>query len=421
MHTNYHAKYYVKFYTLIALAIMLTSTPTIYANIRHTQASNPTAAHQADMSLLLALKNEQLDVAKKLIEEKPELINTYGPRGITPLIVAAAKGYTEIVELLIAHGANIHTRIEKGHTALTLAALTSNRDDNDTSPSIDRTTIVRALILAGADASILDKPTLPSSMQTIIASAEQQYAQHVRVTLETATQKNSSLSTQEIATLNALLLNAAIQGDHDTVSAIFKLGVANIETSDSNGNTLLLLAIEHKRELLVNDLLAQQANVNAQSRGNGHTALIKACMVNSPKIVSALLSYHADINAQDLNGLTPLHWAALHTNDGNNTAILEILLNLDQKRTHKVALESAPQKGLTPLMMAAISKNTEAIKLLIKAGADTTIIDIQAQHPTLTIDPAIRRLIAQLEKEQHPGLLSRFKNALANLFTHKTK
>lgn len=65
-------------------------------------------------------------------------------RGRTPLHIAASRGYTEIVSLLLAHGADPNLRDHMGNTPLHLAA------------AANKMSMVMLLLKAGADASCLN-------------------------------------------------------------------------------------------------------------------------------------------------------------------------------------------------------------------------------------------------------------------------
>ena len=102
-------------------------------------ASGSPVQQDEQASLLAAVAEEQPDLVRRLLEQgaDPE---SRGPDGYTVLMVATKKGHGEIVEILLAHGADPNAQEARyGGTALMLAAESGNLE------------IVRALLDVGAD------------------------------------------------------------------------------------------------------------------------------------------------------------------------------------------------------------------------------------------------------------------------------
>ena len=87
------------------------------------------------------------------------------------------------------------------------------------------------------------------------------------------------------------------------------------------GMTPLILASSAGKKGVVNILLKEQANVNAQNNG-GHSALQYAASKNWQSICDELLKHNADINISDKRGATPLHRAA----SKGNIQIVQLLV-----------------------------------------------------------------------------------------------
>jgi uncharacterized protein len=77
-------------------------------------------------------------------------------------------------------------------------------------------------------------------------------------------------------------------------------------------------------------------------------------------VCEQLLARDADVNKP---GWAPLHYAAT----GGHVAVLRLLLD-----KHAYIDASSPNES-TPLMMAAMYGNPDAVKVLLEAGADSTI------------------------------------------------
>jgi ankyrin repeat protein len=81
-----------------------------------------------------------------LLKDHPELVENKDSLGQTPLIVAVNHNKPEIMELLLANGADVNARDAKGHTPLILAMWVYNHDK-----------MVRLLLAKGADVNLEDR------------------------------------------------------------------------------------------------------------------------------------------------------------------------------------------------------------------------------------------------------------------------
>ena len=93
---------------------------------------------------------------------------------------------------------------------------------------------------------------------------------------------------------------------------------------------------------------------------NGETALHYAAQLGDRRMVQALLYYKAAVDPRDQFGNTPLHWAAQR----GDTAILQMLIDA------KAGIDPQNKQGVTPLMMAAKAGQGQAVRLLLRTGAD---------------------------------------------------
>ena len=93
---------------------------------------------------------------------------------------------------------------------------------------------------------------------------------------------------------------------------------------------------------------------------NGETALHYAAQLGDQRMAQALLYYKAAVDPRDQFGNTPLHWAAQR----GDTAILQMLIDA------KAVIDPQNKQGVTPLMMAAKAGQGQAVRLLLRTGAD---------------------------------------------------
>ena len=78
----------------------------------------------------------------KVLLESGAKVNEKNKDGITSLMVAASKGHADIVQVLITNGAKVNEKNRDGITSLMVAALNGH------------TETVKALLEAGADADV---------------------------------------------------------------------------------------------------------------------------------------------------------------------------------------------------------------------------------------------------------------------------
>jgi len=229
-------------------------------------------------------------------------------------------------------------------------------------------------------------------------------------------------------TNNSLLQRCIIQGNQPAVTWL--LGKqANLEHSNQDGNTPLLLAVLHKHASIVELLLEQGANnkhnnhaqfnaISLAALNNNVTilqllldnkeaslpplhlalalndlALLKELLAQNPNIevldakqctplyvaisnndltaTKLLLAKYANPNARCMEQLTPLHIAVMNNNLTLVTMLLQTKINLDVVNVD----------GNTPLHIAAKLGNDQIIEPLLKAGAHHKAINNDFKTP----------------------------------------
>ncbi|OQA34961.1 MAG: Ankyrin repeats (3 copies) [Betaproteobacteria bacterium ADurb.Bin341] len=151
------------------------------------------------------------------------------------------------------------------------------------------------------------------------------------------------------------LLKAVKIGDISRVTALLQLGV-DPDTTDIEGNTLLMIAAREGHEPLVELLLTQRPKLNARNSA-GDNALRLAAIGGRTGIVKKLVAAGARINTPDW---TPLIYACF----GNHVEIVRYLIQM------KADVNAASDNGTTALMVASSQGQAEIVRLLLGAGAD---------------------------------------------------
>ncbi|MDX1916961.1 MAG: ankyrin repeat domain-containing protein [Rickettsiaceae bacterium] len=170
-----------------------------------------------------------------------------------PLFIALESGSPEVVEILLAQGADINSRNQKGLTPLHVAVVNNDIE------------MISALLTRGPD-----------------LEAKEEYGY---TPLHIAIEK----------------------GNLNAVNLLLEKG-ANLETKDDVGLTPLHIAIEKGNLNAVNLLLAKGANLNAMDE-LGATPLHNAITQNKLEVVKILLANGADPSIEDISGKPPLYYA----------------------------------------------------------------------------------------------------------------
>lgn len=162
-------------------------------------------------------------------------------------------------------------------------------------------------------------------------------------------------STASAASLDDIF-NAAKLGDAAEVAQLVKQGM-DVNSSDPNGNTLLILAVREEQPKVVSELLKQRGiKLNARN-SSGDSALMLASLRGFAGIAQQLLEAGA---AFEHAGWNPLLYAAFE----GRLAIVNMLL---EKGANPNVL--APNRT-TPLMFAARNGHEDVVRVLLQAGAN---------------------------------------------------
>jgi uncharacterized protein len=144
------------------------------------------------------------------------------------------------------------------------------------------------------------------------------------------------------------------------VAAVCAVVVAgSVSNAAAQTDTRLVTALKAQNATAARALIKQRANVNAPDV-DGSTPLQWAAHWNDLETVKALLAAGAKPNVASRYGVTPLHEAATI----GSAPVVNALLRAGAKA------DTVYGEGETPLMLAARSGNLESVKLLLEAGAD---------------------------------------------------
>ena len=157
--------------------------------------------------------------------------------------------------------------------------------------------------------------------------------------------------------------SAVRSDDAGSVAALIARGFdANVR--DPDGQHALHLAIRNK-SLNVTGALLGWSKIDVEPRNKtDESPLMLAALDGEKDLTKRLVAMGADVNKP---GWAPLHYASTRGH-------LEIMTFLLDQNAY---IDAASPNGTTPLMMAAFYGTPSAVKLLLEAGADPMLKNVQ--------------------------------------------
>ena len=207
------------------------------------------AAANGDLEKVIELLNKGVNVNATFARDGSEM------SGMTALMVASLRGYSNTVAELIKRGANVNQKRYTGETPLMLAAFNGDAG------------IIKALVRAGADPNV----------------------------------KVISFHAGEITPLISVINST--REDRVEVASVLIGAKAQINPTGMFLLSPLMHAVGNLE--MVKLLIANGADVNLKN-ARGATALMAAAIDGIPSVVRYLLEQGADVNASDKDGTTAL-------------------------------------------------------------------------------------------------------------------
>uniref|UniRef100_A0A182NRY9 ANK_REP_REGION domain-containing protein n=1 Tax=Anopheles dirus TaxID=7168 RepID=A0A182NRY9_9DIPT len=356
----------------------------------------PSAVHRRDRSNKSALhycsSAQDIAAAASVAMVAPELIESADEDGFTPLHLAVIQGNLQLVNLLLANGADVNALDNEGHSVVHWATVCGEVE------------ALRSVLAAGADVSTPDingGSPLHYAAQMCGANYEGKTARaSAKLALEILnTLLNHPDTSVEVEDKDGRqpLLWAASAGSAKAVLALIKAG-AHVESADKDGLTALHCAASRGHTECIDTLINLCGAHTDQIDSNGCTALHYAVTLGHADATSLLLKLDADPNRQDRKGRTPAHCGCakgqmetvkiLHTKKGNlwlrnakgdlpvhdaassgRRQLVQWLIQMKPKH-----INTTSNDGRTLLHIAAGHDNVDMCKLLLELGADINLL-----------------------------------------------
>ena len=284
--------------------------------------------------LHLAAENDHVQVVEFLLAKGANVNATEREMANTPLHVAAYKGHTQIAELLLSKGADINAQNKNGSTPLYEAVLWG------------RMRMVEVLIAKGADVNTKDSDGEPV---LVLASRA----------LPGRPKPQTDVYGGAPATFDIGLI-----GDQKHRKEIAELLIAkgaDVNTKNIIGMTPLHYTAAAGQREVAELLLTKGADANSQNPPTLETPLYSAADAGQREVAELLLAKGADVDAKTFDSFTPLHAAA----QNGHKDVVELLLDkgADANARAKSRIPSLIC-GATPLWLAKDGGHEEIVELL---------------------------------------------------------
>jgi len=304
-----------------------------------------------------------IEKVKSLLAEIPELVNAEDDDEKTPLQYAAEAGHKDIVELLIARGADVNAKVTDG-APLHYAAHFGHKD------------IAELLIARGADVNAKMYHGTP-----LHCAAQRGHKDIVEFLIVNGADVNAKVT-------DGTPLHYAAQRGHKDIAELLIARGADVNARSKSGYTPLLVAAGSGHKDIAEFLIARGADVNAIDNDGG-TLLHLAARNYGRNAAKFLIVNGADVNAKNKRGRTPLHLACEH-DFGRDLAKLLITRGAD--------VNAKDKDGKTPLHYAISKDRNDIVELLKGKTANGRTLEPSPVYSYQAIVDAFSKLQSEAQR-----------------------
>ncbi|XP_019854452.1 PREDICTED: ankyrin repeat domain-containing protein 17-like isoform X2 [Amphimedon queenslandica] len=343
---------------------------------------------QNRVPLCIACEQGHTEVVKLLLEHKAK-VNVTDNNGNTPLDLACVKGHTEIVKLLLKHGIdNAKNTYDENCIVLRMAGaggqlegvniINHTNRENGTPLQIvcikGYTEIVELLLKHGADVNVTDK----DDRTPLHIACMKQHKEIIKLLLK---KEDVDLNVADKDNSHTPLLFACKEGYTEIVELLLEHNGVHVNATDKDNHTALQIAYIQQHTEIVKLLLEHKGvDVNVTDK-DSHTPLLLACKEGYTEIVELLLEHNGvHVNATDKDNHTALQIAYIQ----QHTEIVKLLLehkgvdvNVTDKDSHYTALQIACEKGHTEIVELLLKRKDTDVTKCNKDGLNALDIAVE--------------------------------------------
>ncbi|KAK5852789.1 hypothetical protein PBY51_006630 [Eleginops maclovinus] len=181
---------------------------------------------------------------------------------------------------------------------------------------------------------------------------------------------SSSITVESLTEIVGVQTHSSAKEEQAPSSELSEQEENLLTTITEDGDTILHLAIIHEEEFISKQLIQIFPKEVLDIQNNLYqTPLHLATYLNLTDVVKQLVEKGAGLELQDQEGNTALHMACQH---GQTECATEITRDVSPSKMAPV-LETQNWRGLTCLHLAALNRQHQIMKLLVKKGADLNI------------------------------------------------
>jgi len=334
-----------------------------------------------DPAIVVAARDGNFEAVRTLIAKRAD-VNKTARDGSTALLWAVYHSDVKMAQALLGSGANFVAANKYGVTPMLQASRTGDA------------AMIAELMKAGAD---VKRSVHPEGETPLMAAARTGKVGAVEMLLEAGSDPNAADSFQN----QTALMRAAEEGHVDAVNVLLAAGASpNVKayvstlTTRKNadhatgGFTALMFAVRNGHENVVKALVKGGADLKA-TNGDGVTATSIAIVNDRFDLARTLVDLGADPNDGALFFAVDMHDATsdMYARDGsrlradhpNQLTALDLIKVLLERgadpnkafvgQIHNTSLCCGEEHNASPFYRAAIASDVEALKLMIKHGA----------------------------------------------------
>lgn len=334
-----------------------------------------------------------------VLMKKPD-VNLRDADGNTPLMLALQKGDTQLVEKLIAAGADVNVANEKGATPLNYALL-----------SIRDPALLEKVITRKVNVNLQDKNGNTPLMFVLKTSRDPTAVELLLDADADVNIKDKNGDTPLMYVTRMMKENDFLDSDYFT-ELLLDFG-AKVNERDAKGDTPLMNLILSKRVAVLDDVKLVNMFIKAgadldMEDYQGDTVLLTAVRdTASVPLINALIMGGADVKKMGPASKTPLQYAQenlrLSLKDGYDEVLKRLTTNTENQRVkffkflqigsfsdikefiaQGADVNAADEAGDTPLMkMIVYSRPLEEIKYLVENGANVEAANNEGDTPLM--------------------------------------
>ncbi|MDZ4815920.1 MAG: ankyrin repeat domain-containing protein [Verrucomicrobiota bacterium] len=320
------------------------------------------------------LQSKKFDTAQLFLNTKFPLDKPLDKQGLTPLMSLASEGNIDAVKWLIKNGANPKLSSARGDSAYSLAYENGHTNTMQflVSTGCDTNVSLMSHVKAGNTHEILsqlDEHKNPSTLKDPDGTPLLLWAikrKNITV-MNYLIKKGSDVNLPEPNEGHTPLITACAIGHPEAVLSLINSG-AILELEDKSGRTPLLWSIINDHREITNLLLKHGASVNTATGNQRFTPMHAAAINNRASAIELLTQHKAEIDPVDINGRTPLAWAAFKGSSNAVTTLLKYGANTEIQEY---------QAGLTPIEAAKFASHREIAHQMLGLKEDADAIPNQ--------------------------------------------